>query len=268
MDSERLEETLAAGLATQRELLTILRPGTDYFELQRHAAPWFSDRTSNLDATWLGQFVTEASDLTAARELLGRLKQTYWQMLDSMNTIDVKPGQVIHNATPSRHLASPQQLPSAEVHALGNPEGREILALEVRLPGPTLRAWDNVRFPQREVDVGGAISALNLKATVPDDFICTPRPVDGRPNVYCSVDSQFFRVEHLRPGPDAPIELPPMAPHCLHVLSGEVRIQGEHGRELGLLRRGDAALVPIGVGPRRIEAQDSAHLVQVLLPEA
>ena len=45
----------------------------------------------------------------------------------------------------------------AEVHALGNPEGREILALEIRRPGPTFRAWDNVRFPVRDVDVDAAL---------------------------------------------------------------------------------------------------------------
>ena len=75
---------------------------------------------------------------------------------------------------------------SAEVHALGNPEGRGVFALEIRRPGPTFRAWDNVRFPLRDIDIDATLEALNLTATRPAEFMVEPKRV--RPGVRRSVD--------------------------------------------------------------------------------
>jgi hypothetical protein len=163
-------------------------------------------------------------------------------------------------------LAGSTRLPSAEVHALGNPERREILALEVRRPGPTFRAWDNVRFPVREVDVDAAIAALNLRRTSAADFVVEPRAVPGRTGVYCSVDSPVFRVEHLRPEAEAPVAVPAEAPHSLHVLAGEVIVVADDERLVGRLARGDSALVPIGVGGYAVHTDTSADIVKASLP--
>src|SRR3970282_843712 len=112
--------------------------------------------------------------------------------LESLNAIPVKAGDVIYNTNPSRVVAASGKPASAEVHALGNPEGRGLLALEIRRPGPTLRAWDNVRFPLRYIDTEAALHSLNLGATRPEEFIV--ERVLVRPGVHRSVDCEYFRV--------------------------------------------------------------------------
>src|SRR5690606_9586074 len=142
-----------------------------------------------------------------------------------------------------RIMAATGKAASAEVHALGNPEGLEILALEVRRPGPTFRAWDNVRFPLRAVDAEAAVDALNLRGTRPEEFLVEPRPVAGRPGVFCSVDGEFFRIEHLRPLPGRAVSVPAEPPHCLHLLAGSASLETAGGSTLGALARGESALV-------------------------
>ena len=190
-------------------------------------------------------------------------------MLDSLNTIPVSPGQVIYNATPTRLLAGPSAERSAEVHALGNPDGKEILALEVRRPGPTFRAWDNVRFPVRDIDIDAALNALNLTATSAEDFIVAPELIPGRAGALCSVDSPSFRVEHLRPGgaPEQGVVVAAEPPHCLHVLRGTAEFQRESGEAIGTLSRGESALVPVGVGAYVASArEEGVEIVKVGLP--
>jgi hypothetical protein len=114
---------------------------------------------------------------------LTALRTAYWDTLERLNAIPVAAGQVIYNATPARLTAVSGQPASAEVHALGSPEGRAVLALEIRRPGPTFRAWDNVRFPLRNLDIDAALAALNLQATSPRfrRHCCAPRcPPFGR----------------------------------------------------------------------------------------
>ncbi|MDX1562756.1 MAG: hypothetical protein R3305_07500 [Gammaproteobacteria bacterium] len=205
-------------------------------------------------------------------ELMIGLKALYWQMLDSMNAIAVEPGQVIYNATPERLTAVTGKPASAEVHALGNPEGKEILALEIRRPGPTFRAWDNVRFPQRQVDVAAAIGALNLQATSPDDFIRQRVPVPGRDGASVSVDCEYFRVEHWAPRPGRSVVVESSSPHSLHCLAGNVAVIDDAGRIAGRLARGESAIVPVGLRSYRVEAvgdadAGEADVVQVTLPE-
>jgi hypothetical protein len=177
----------------------------------------------------------------------------------------VHPGDVVYNANPPRVAAATGRPVSAEVHALGNPEGLGVFALEIRRPGPTFRAWDNVRFPVRDVDIDAAFAALNLTATAPAEFVCRPKPV--RRGVRRSVDSEYFRVEHLDPTAGLAVDVPESAPHSLHVLAGRVRLQRHDGGELGALERGESALVPAGVGGYRVLADGMpAALVKVDLP--
>jgi mannose-6-phosphate isomerase-like protein (cupin superfamily) len=159
-----------------------------------------------------------------------------------------------------------QRVASAEVHALGNPEGREILALEIRRPGPTFRAWDNVRFPVREINVDAAIAALNLVGTAAADFRIEPAAVAGKAGVFRSVDSAFFRVEHLRPSGQLSVQVDAEPPHSLHVLAGAATVTNDAGSVIGSLGRGDSAIVPVGVGRYVVSADADADIVKVSLP--
>jgi hypothetical protein len=185
-------------------------------------------------------------------------------VLDSLNAIPVMAGNVINNANPPRVTAANGVPASAEVHALGNPEGRAVFALEIRRPGPTFRAWDNVRFPLRDVDIEDALQAVNRSATRPDDFIVEPQLV--RPGVSRSVDGEHFRLEHLQLTSALVVELPASPPHCLHGIAGRVTVRRPDGSELGTLERGESALVPAGVGAYRVEADAPAAVVRVTLP--
>jgi hypothetical protein len=179
----------------------------------------------------------------------------YWEVLGAMNEIPVAPGQVIYNATPERVAAARGVPRSAEVHALGNTSGREILALEIRKPGTTYRAWDNVRFPLRDVDTAAAVRALNLERTDPAEFITPLRAVPGRPGVSVSVSSAEYKLEHFEPTKILSVDVPASSPHCLHVLAGGVSVYATDGTVVGRLARGDSALVPIGVGAYRVVAE-------------
>jgi mannose-6-phosphate isomerase class I len=268
VDGAALRAELTAGLERQRELLACFAAHFDAHALQNVVGSWLATRgapAASLDASLRDRILDRAAWPTVAA-LLTELKTLYWRVLDGLNVIPVAAGQVIHNATPARLLAGTGRMPSAEVHALGNPESREILALEIRRPGPTFRAWDNVRFPLRNVDVDSAIAALNLKRTTAADFITEPRAVPGRPGVFRSVDSEYFRVEHLRPTRGVPVAVPRELPHSLHVIAGEVTVVAEDGRNVGTLARGESALVPLGVGAYLIRTGNSAELVKASVP--
>ena len=200
--------------------------------------------------------------------MLGALRRVYWEVLELMNEIPVTAGQVIYNATPERIAAARGITRSAEVHALGNTQGREIVALEVRKPGVTYRAWDNVRFPLREVDAAAAVAALNLERTEPAEFVVARVPVRGRPGVSRSVDSSEYRLEHLEPTALASIDVPASAPHSLHVLAGAVTGYATDGAVVGRLARGDSAIVPVGVGAYRVAADaEPAEVLKVDVPD-
>lgn len=266
IDAVKLADELRHGLEQQAELLGLMKSDTDAGQVQQLVAPWFAARDAGIEALspWLQNNVSR--NLERAKALLYDLKELYWHTLDSMNAIAVEPGQVIHNATPQRLVSRQGGPASAEVHALGNPEKKEILALEIRRPGPTFRAWDNVRFPVREVNVAAAIDALNLQATRPEEFITERRAVEGRPGTFVSVDCEYFCVEHLTPDLGQPVQVPASAPHSLHCLAGAAELYDSKGRTVGKLERGDSALVPVGVGGYRIDAEKSTEIVRVTLP--
>ena len=271
IDPASFRESLRMGRRRQAELTELLRGGAGLDALQGILAPWLGRRgaPANDLLPALETFLEAEDDWPAVQALLEDLKLVYWRVLDSLNTIPVTPGQVIYNATPARLLAGTDAEQSAEVHALGNPEGKEILALEVRRPGPTFRAWDNVRFPVRDIDIDAALDALNLTATTAEDFIVAPELLPGRAGALCSVDSPSFRVEHLRPGgePEQGVAVAAEPPHCLHVVRGNAEFRLESGEEIGKLSRGESALVPVGVGAYVASArEDGVEIVKVSLP--
>jgi mannose-6-phosphate isomerase class I len=235
--------------------------------VQSHLSPWLARRgarPAELEAA-LRPRVADGARWTEVARLLDALRECYWSVLNALNAIPVKAGDVVHNANPPRIALTSGKPASAEVHALGNTEGRGVLALEIRRPGTTLRAWDNVRFPLRDIDIDAALAALNLKATRPEEFVVEPKPV--RPGVRRSVDSEYFRLEHLEPTSRAAVDVPASAPHTLHALAGRVVVIGDDGAELGTLARGESALVPMHVGTYRVVADaEPAAVVKVDLP--
>ncbi|HET7608296.1 MAG TPA: hypothetical protein VFL84_06445, partial [Gammaproteobacteria bacterium] len=265
VDAATLTAKLAGGRRDQQRVLELLGPDSAD-ELQALLKGWLARRAAKPTELKSG-LVERLSDATSWAEVDARLKslhEMYWTMLDSMNAIAVKAGDVVYNANPPRVVAATGKPASAEVHALGNPEGRGVLALEIRRPGPTLRAWDNVRFPLRKLDIEDALDAVNLTATRPEDFIVERRRV--RPGVTRSVDCEYFRLEHLEPTASVAVDVPASPPHCLHALGGCVSVwRGQV--EIAALERGESAFAPARLGAYRIVAErEPATVVRVSLP--
>ena len=268
MDRQLLQRELNAGLDAQRQFAAMLNPETDWLVIQHQLGSWFAARDKPvaevLDA--LGEHLIVAGQTRSARRLLETLKNQYWFMLDAMNEIELRPGQIIHNCNPPRFEANLGHAPAAEVHALGNPEGREFVMLEVRRPGPTLRAWDNVRFPMREVDIEGALDVLNLEATSAEEFIVTPAAT-GDPTRQISVDSPNFRLEHIKLEPAESLVITSAATHCLHVLEGAALVSSEYSDIDASLERGESAIVPEQVDVYSIASGSvPIHIVKVDIP--
>ena len=268
VDAAALAARVESGRRDQRRLRELCGATLSDHDLQAALKPWLADRVATpalLEPLWRPAVDKRWRDVA---RVLRALHGAYWDVLDLMNEVPVAPGQVIYNATPERIAAKRGTPRSAEVHALGNTLGREIVALEVRKPGVTYRAWDNVRFPVREVDAAAAIAALNLERTDPAEFVVARVPVAGRRGVSLSVDSSEYRLEHLEPTAVASIDVPSSAPHSLHVLTGAVTVYATDGAVVGRLARGDSALVPIGVGAYRVVADvEPAEVLKVDTPD-
>ncbi len=269
VDPADLGQRLKEGRQVQQGLLGDLGDGIAIEALQATLASNFARRAVPADAVLpaLEPLPQSGSDRKIV-ETLRTLKTLYWEVLDLLNEISVTPGQVIYNANPEAVSAQTGRPRSAEVHALGNPERKEILALEIRRPGPTFRAWDHARFPLRPIDIDKTLDALNLRATRPEEFIVTPRPLLGRPGVFRSVQDEWFVVDHLRPRPEAEVVLPAGTPmHTLHALRGTMELRTANGRTLASLTRGASALVPVSVGSYRLTTADGdAEVVMVTIP--
>jgi mannose-6-phosphate isomerase class I len=269
VDRADLGQRLKEGRQQQQRLLDYIGEGVDLEALQAMLAGNFAQCTLSADAV-----LPELGLLSRTRaerkivETLRALKQLYWEVLDLLNEISVTPGQVIYNASPEAVSTATGRPRSAEVHALGNPGSKEILALEIRRPGPTFRAWDHARFPMRPIDVDKALDALNLRATRPTDFIVTPRPLSGRPGIFRSVQDEWFVVDHLRPRPGAAVGLPADTPmHTLQTICGNVELRSVEGQILASLTRGQSALIPVSFGSYRLASADSdAEVVMVTVP--
>jgi Phosphomannose isomerase type I, catalytic domain len=258
---------LADGRRAQQRLLELLGSGLAPDALQARLKPWLARRDARPGELTgvLRAHLDAAIPAVELESCLAALHAVYWRTLDRLNAIEVTPGQVIVNANPARVVAACGRPASAEVHALGNPEGRAVLALEIRRPGPTFRAWDNVRFPVREIDIDAALAALNLSATAAEEFVAVQRTV--RPGVLRSAEGEHFRLEHLRPTPVDSIAMPAGAPHTLHALAGAVSLFATDGELVGTLARGESALVPLGVGAYRVAVDvEPAEVVKVDLP--
>ena len=265
IDAAKWVATLNDARRDQQRLLELL--GADSADmLQVLLKDWLARRNARpaeLENV-LVQRLPDAQSWPDIEATLGALHETYWAVLESLNAIPVKAGDVIYNANPPRVVAASGKPASAEVHALGNPEGRSVFALEIRRPGPTFRAWDNVRFPLRKLDIENALEAVNLAATRPQDFIVARKQV--RPGVSRSVDCEYFRLEHLEPTASLVIDVPASAPHCLHSIAGSVSVW-RGATEIGTVERGESAFVPAGVGAYRIVAERApAAVIRVTLP--
>jgi Phosphomannose isomerase type I, catalytic domain len=267
IDPRAFAAQLTEGRRAQQRLLELVGNGIDAAALQAQLKPWLArrDARSGELAGVLRERVTGAVAAGEIDSCLAALHAVYWRALDRLNAIEVTAGQVIVNANPARVLATRGGPASAEVHALGNPAGRAVLALEIRRPGPTFRAWDNVRFPVRPIDIDAALGALNLTATAPEEFVAVPRLV--RPGVVRSAEVEQFRLEHLRPTLVDAVVVPAGAPHTLHALAGAVSLYAADGELVGTLARGESALVPLGVGDYRVAVDvEPAEVVKVELP--
>lgn len=236
---------LHEGRRAQERLLALLGSGRELApELQRRLAQNLADRPAPIDGAVVS---APASSRAEVDRLVRQLKGLYWEMLELLGELPVRPGQVVFNATRGDGVVS------AEVHALGNPGQREILALEVRRPGPTLRAWDHARFPLRPLDIDGALAVLHIGARRPESFLCEPVAVPGRPGVWRSASCAAFVIDHLRPRAGAPVAQPAVAgPHTLHVIRGAVCIERDTGATV--LACGESALIPAGFGAYRAVA--------------
>ncbi|MEO8465179.1 MAG: type I phosphomannose isomerase catalytic subunit [Gammaproteobacteria bacterium] len=265
-DAKKLAAQFAAGRRDQQQLLDLCAGTVSPEQLQALLKPWLSNRGAKITAIEgiLRPRVASTKWATAAA-CLSTLRAVYWQALDSMNAVPVSAGMVVHNSNPARIVAASGRPASAEIHALGSPEGRSLLALEIRRPGVTYRAWDNVRFPLRPIDIDATFGAVNLSATRPDEFIVLPRTV--RAGVQRSVDSEYFRIEHLTPTALVSVDVPATPPHTLHALAGAVSVYATDGKNVGRLARGESALVPVGVGAYRVVAdQEPALVIKAELP--
>lgn len=242
-----------AGRAAQQQLIDALGPGTDLERLQAALGPALADESAGVD----GCRAAIAPFLDAARRrdggtALETLVTTCRAMLDAMHEVQVRPGLVVFNATPERLRRN--GVCSAEVHALGNPHGREILALEIRKPGPTFRLWDHARFPPRPLHIDEAMGALNPDATRVGDFMAGDL-ADSPPGVARTlVECPDFSVEHL-PVDDAHAVTDDTAGTAvtLHGIQGTVRVQTRDGEVI--LRKGESALVPAATGTYEVRAE-------------
>jgi mannose-6-phosphate isomerase class I len=260
MQREALIRDCLAGRRDQQSLSDLLQsPCADSADLQRVLAPLLARRVIDADALVLAikPLLRQPGLAAHARELLARLHACYWSMLDCLNEIQLKPGQVIFNATPDRLRGDGAYC--AEVHALGNPEEREVLMLEIRRPGLTFRAWDHVRFPLRAIDIDRAVDAMNLSPTGADEFMATElsrtRPGTSRRLVSCTP----FTVDHVVPVAGGPVTLDTGGlPMTLHGIGGSVWLHDAAADQPGSpLARGESVLIPASVGRYQVRTDAS-----------
>lgn len=221
-----------------------------------------------VDARELERKLLRYASMLAARSGVLRpgdeLHEANDYLIGLLNEVPVSAGDVIWNASPAtRKLPTP----SADVHALGNTVGAEMLVLEVRKPGPTLRLWDHARLPARQLDIVAALRAMAPRISTPRDFRVTPAALSGHPGVERAVACGAFVVDLLRPTPVGAARPPRHgAPRTLHGVGGEVRLTGARGETLGVVRRGESVLVPaaLAIGEVSTEAPDALAVLVTL----
>ncbi len=228
IDVEQLVATSDAGLAAQTRLVGKLRsPPTD-LETQRRWDRALAGADDELPALF-GAAIDDA-----IRDDLALLRDINARVLDRLRTIVVTPGMVVHNCAP--HPVTGR--PTAALHALGDPSGKSVVALEVRAAGPTYRVWDHARIPMRPLDARGALAHVSARATAVEDVVVHVPP-DAE--TFTSVDDGVFVIEHLRPRPQIERTGAGVA-EVVHCIAGSATIVGP-GDPIAL-ERGRTALVP------------------------
>lgn len=265
VDKLQLQNRLTAGRAVQLEFLGLLQPDLDQHQLHTALAPLLASRDRNhvqLNRA-LQQWLLSDTDHHQLHKLFDTLHDTYWYMLDLMNEIKVHPGQVIYNATPERVLARRGGIASAEIHALGNPDQREILMLEIRRPGVTYRAWDNVRFPLREIDIDKTLQELHLGQTRAEEFIVQPQANPDQPAIRQLVANEHFTVDQVELRAGDSVEIAQRRFATLHFIAGHAEINTAQGRLE--LQAGQSAIVPAALSEASLQSNGGVTLVRVFL---
>jgi mannose-6-phosphate isomerase class I len=241
----------AQHLAGRLALEGLLALVPDTAQLQTRLRPWLA--TPGASAAALARDIAPRR-ASKVESLLRKLARGHRLALDALNEIPVAPGQVVLNATSDGS--------SADVHALGNPEGRGILLFEIRRTGPTFRMWDHARIPPRPLHIERALATIDGRRRDPASFFAVPEPIG--PGILRSVECRAFAAVHLRLHRGARVSRPSSrGVRSLHVLSGAIVVD-PGSTTLG---RGESALVPVALGGYDAAAiEDDSEVVEVSMP--
>src|SRR5262245_25817983 len=255
VDLDDFGAQLRAGRRAQEQLLARV---PDPARLPPLLGPWLTARPERAAA--IAREVAP-TDAPAVEVLLAEIARVHRLALDALNEIPVAAGQIIVNATPDGC--------SADVHALGNPEGRGILLFEIRLTCRTFRLWDHARVDDpggrlepRPLHLSEALAALSGRRRDPGSFLVTAEPIE--PGILRVIDGPAFAAVLLRPRRGAQI-FRPAAEHVrtVHVLSGAVLV--DPGSVT--LRRGESAVIPAALGGYTVAAsEENSEVAEVSLP--
>ena len=255
VDPDGFAAHLRAGRRAQEQLLARV---PDPARLPALLGPWLTVQAER--AATLAREVAP-DDAPAVESLLREIARVQRLALNALNEIPVSAGQIVVNATPDGG--------SADVHALGDLEGRSILLFEIRRTCRTYRLWDHARVeisrgrPEpRQLQVSEALDTLSGRRRDPSSYIATPEPIG--PGLWRLVDGPAFAAVQLRLPVGARMDRPPAAAlRTLHVLSGAVVVEPGSAT----LRRGEAAIVPVALGGYAVVGlEDHSEIVEISMP--
>lgn len=267
----RFKHVLEFGRSNQEKLLSYLCENTDQANFYQILVKYFARRQSieNISELFvqIKDYVRPEIKEKKVIFLLQELQSNYCKVLDMLNNIEVHEGDIIYNA----YCKGPEGLPCSEIHALGNPDNKELLVIEIRKPGVTYRVWDNLRFPMRNLDIEKGLSEVNIKATRPENFRITPTKAEDD-GIYNVVENQFFNVKKISLSVNQEVKLNTNSkPGILISTSGTSNItskdsNGTFEESLGQMAQGQTALVPASIGEYKIKPKtDKAELLLVTL---
>jgi mannose-6-phosphate isomerase class I len=263
VDVSELEARIESALDAQSELTTLLEPRVDARDVQAALAPVLL-RGADAEAA-IGPLVRNTVYQPRALALVASLREACGHVLGLMHEIPVRAGDVIFNALPG---ADPNANPDATIHALGNPAGRAMMLLEIRLPGTTLRAWDHARFPPRAVDAPAALAAVGGRSVPAERFVVQPAAMAGHAGVERLAACGAFVVDRARLAPNAAVQLPGAGQvRTLQVTGGALQVRA--GTERAELSRGGSVFVGVAAEGLEVTAADAgAELVQTIVPNS
>lgn len=172
-----------------------------------------------------------------------------------MHAIPVAPGTVIHNAVPHPD----DGLASSTLHALGNPAGRRVLALELRLAGETLRVWDHGRLPARALALREAMANLPTGVDDPAHFMVAE--ADGP----LALDNGVFTAERVPLTSNPVVRSGTGLAVFVHALHGRITLRGP-ADVATVIEPGHSALVPAAWA--QWSAHASEHAAVMMLASA